>query len=136
MLNNNYISKVLSYVYYISTWEHIKETFLKSGKIWGVKNSDRVFINVGIQRNHFRMLLQEMTREMFGDSKMWLEIDSLPKNQLRLSFISWWLLKKKNPHFFVLYCHLWRVDNNIPYVYTYPGMVFSITIIKRKKNCF
>ena len=43
------------------------------------------------------MLLQEMTREMFGDSKMWLEIDSLPKNQLRLSFISWWLLKKKIP---------------------------------------
>ena len=134
MLNNNFITKVMSCIYYVSTEEHIKGTFLKSGKDLRSEEQWQSFYCVGIQKN-FRMLLQEMTRKVFGNSKMWLEIESLPKNQLCLSFISWWLLKK-NPHFIVLYCHLWRMGNNIPYVYTYPGMVFNITIIKKKRIVF
>lgn len=130
MYNKSYVLYILCFPLGIYKGNIFKEwQDLRSEEQW------QSFYCVGIQR-HFRMLLQEMTRKMFGNSKMWLGIDSLPKNQLHLSFISWWLLKKKFPISlcFMVISEEWVITYHM-FIHI-QGWYLILPYLKEKKNCF
>lgn len=139
MVNKNYITNVISYMYYVSyyvsNWETYKGNILKGWQDLRDKEQWLFFLHyVEVHRSHFRIVLMGgMIRKCLVIIKYGFEIDSYPERQLYLS-IYFMVTLEKSLHLSMSHSLLWRLDNNMPYAPKYLGEALT-TRGKRKQNC-